>query len=53
METQIYRRIAVIIKAELDAVQRFNRPLEQVLQNLADRFDWEASLTEQRQEKTK
>ena len=51
MEPQIYRRIAVIIKAELDAVQRFNRPLEQVLQNLADRFDWEASLTEQRQEK--
>jgi hypothetical protein len=47
MEKEIYRKIAAILETEMVRVRKFDTPLEHVLENLADRFIYEASLIEQ------
>lgn len=47
MEASVYRNLAALIRHEMYAVVRFERPLDQVLENLADKLLCEASQIEQ------
>lgn len=49
MESNIYRKLAAILETEMTRVKRFNTPLEQVLENLAESLIYEAANIEQSQ----
>ena len=50
MENKVYRKLAELIERELEGVRRFGRPMEQVLENIADSLQYEASLIEESRE---
>lgn len=49
MKSEIYLQIASIIEDEQKRVQKFDTPLEQVLENIAERLTYEASIIKQNQ----
>lgn len=51
MGSEVYLKIANMLKVELRNVQKFGRPLDQVLENLIDALEYEATQAEEEKKK--